>query len=790
MNQIEGFLKKSTATALSALMLTSMLAVGGTATASAADTDKVVSEATATWSDGSVLTGVEGLTVNAGDLVNVWVEVTIPEADNVVEAWATDVYYDTDVFKVNTAFADGNMFALGDEAIDYALGLTDTVADLPGGGEMAQGNFETDGIVSFADLCIGGFEYEGNTTKQLCIQLIAKSSGVGDIGYAVKDLVNEDLATVYVDQTTYQATDGASFELQSEILEGQAPTEAPTIAPTEAPTTAPVSQNTMYFVPTTNWTKDSARFSAYYFSGDSDPVWVSLTATSDGKYAGTIPSGNYKEVIFVRMNPDTTANTWDNKWNQTADLTIDGNCFTLTSTDWDNGTGTWSTISDDVILPTEAPTTAPVSQNTMYFVPTTNWTKDSARFSAYYFSGDSDPVWVSLTATSDGKYAGTIPSGNYKEVIFVRMNPDTTANTWDNKWNQTADLTIDGNCFTLTSSEWDNGTGTWSTIEIPTVAPTEAPTVAPTAAPTEAPTEAPTAAPTEAPTTVVTDGYSVTGDFNLKLTACGTNKVSGKIALQPGSYQLKLNNNGTLMGYGKTVTDSSNGMTFKASYSSFMTLNATGGTYTFQVNVATNTLVIKYDTYLPTHYLTGDINTILSPVSGRTLAIGTTYLEAGTYSFKLSIDAVAFGYGKTITDSTTSSMSFKSTYSSSVTFIATGGNYTFTLNTSTNKLLINHSPVKDEAIDDVHLSGDVNLVLDDNGGSSDVATGTVALTEGTYSFKLYNYGQALTAGVKVTDEGTKTLYGNYTTPLTLIATGGTYTFSFDKTTNELTIEKA
>ncbi len=559
------------------------------------------------------------------------------------------------------------------------------------------------------------------------------------------------------------------------------PVTEPVTVPTTEPITTPVIDNLIYFVPSTNWTEANARFAAYFFNGSSDPTWISLTANSDGKYSGTIPTGDYKSVIFVRMNPSTTANTWDNKWNQTADLTIDGNCFTLTSTAWDNGTGTWTTINtptqpatQPVTVPTTQPATTPVVDNQIYFVPSTNWTEANARFAAYFFDGSSDPTWISLTANSDGKYSGTIPTGDYKSVIFVRMNPSTTANTWDNKWNQTADLTINGNCFTLTSTEWDNGNGTWSTIENPTVAPTDESTT---------PTEKPTVSTEK-------DGYYVTGDINMKLASCGSNKVSGKIALQAGTYQIKLNNNGTLLGYGKTVTNSSNGMTFKSTYSSFMTLNATGGVYTFQVNADTNTLVIKHDSNLPTNYLTGDINTILTPVAGRTLAIGTTYLEAGTYNFKLSIDNVAFGYGKTVTDKTTGSMSFKNTYSSNATLIATGGTYTFTLNTSTNKLLINHVPAKDEASNDIHLSGDINLVLDDDSGNSDIATGTVTLAEGTYSFRLYNYGQALTAGVRVADSGEKKLFGNYTAPLTLLASGGTYTFTFDKTTDTITIEKA
>ncbi|MEE1155468.1 MAG: hypothetical protein UH241_09965, partial [Acutalibacteraceae bacterium] len=584
MNRIEGFFKKSTATVLSVLMMSSMVAVAGTATASAADTEKQQSTATVNWTDGSVLTEKKGLSVKAGDLVNLWVEVTIPESDCVIEGWTTDVYYDTNVFKVNTAFADGKMFAFGNEAVDYALGLSDTAVKFPGGGAMPQGNFETDGKITLADLALGGFDFEGKTTKQLCVQLIVKSTGTGNIGCAITDLVNEDLATVYVDQTTSQAIGGAKFALKTEILEGQAPTEAPTEKPTEAPTEkptekpsevpteeptekptdAPVSQKQIYFVPTTDWAKDNARFSAYFFDGDKESTWVSLTATSDGKHAGVIPEGNYKSVIFVRMNPDTTANNWDNgtKWNQTADLTISGNCFTLTSSQWDGGNGTWSTIGD-ITIPTEKPTNPSGSKGKLYFIPSSNWKNNNARFAAYFFNNTTENEWVSLTLNDDGRYECAMPEKDYKQVIFVRMNPATTNNNWDNgtKWNQTADLTISGNCFTLTSTDWDLGNGTWSTIEEPTEAPTVAPTEAPTAEPTEKPTEAPTATPTATPTdpTLKTDGYYVVGDINLKLTACGTGRVRGTIALQPGTYNIKLNDHGTLLGYKKTVNNSSNG---------------------------------------------------------------------------------------------------------------------------------------------------------------------------------------------------------------------------------------
>lgn len=77
--------------------------------------------------------------------------------------------------------------------------------------------------------------------------------------------------------------------------------------------------------------------------------------------------------------------------------------------------------------------------------------------------------------------------------------------------------------------------------------------------------------------------------------------------------------------------------------------------------------------------------------------------------------------------------------------------------------------------------------LDDKGGESNVAVGKVKLGEGTYSFKIYNYGTAYTIGEKIVDRGTKNLKSSYTSNVTLIASGGTYTFSFDKTTGALKV---
>ena len=101
----------------------------------------------------------------------------------------------------------------------------------------------------------------------------------------------------------------------------------------------------------------------------------------------------------------------------------------------------------------------------LYLVPSANWNQSNARFAAYFFG--SGEAWVSMTkvAGESNLYQVTVPSGSWTNVIFCRMNPSNSANSWNTKWNQTADLTFNGtsNCFTVKEGTWDKGGGTWST---------------------------------------------------------------------------------------------------------------------------------------------------------------------------------------------------------------------------------------------------------------------------------------------------------------------------------------
>ena len=101
----------------------------------------------------------------------------------------------------------------------------------------------------------------------------------------------------------------------------------------------------------------------------------------------------------------------------------------------------------------------------LYLKPNSNWKQASAKFAAYFFTKNvSGEYWQWMMKLDTDHYGCVIP-GSYKNVIFCRMNSSATNMNWDNKWNQTGDLTIPtngNNLFTLSSSTWDGATTTWS----------------------------------------------------------------------------------------------------------------------------------------------------------------------------------------------------------------------------------------------------------------------------------------------------------------------------------------
>ena len=114
------------------------------------------------------------------------------------------------------------------------------------------------------------------------------------------------------------------------------------------------------------------------------------------------------------------------------------------------------------------PNPVPVQKtNKLYLKPNTNWLSDQARFVAYFFdpinpSQTEANVWVDMNE-EENNYYSVDRRLDYKKVIFCRMNPNTSENNWNNKWNQTPDLDIAyDNCYNVPENTWDKGSGYWN----------------------------------------------------------------------------------------------------------------------------------------------------------------------------------------------------------------------------------------------------------------------------------------------------------------------------------------
>lgn len=270
----------------------------------------------------------------------------------------------------------------------------------------------------------------------------------------------------------------------------------------------------VYLKPGADWMQAGAWFAAWFPGAE---TWVTMTDNfGNGYYTAAIPQGA-TGVVFVRMNPEASEPSFDQKWNQTVDLQVEENRLYVIENPWNEAfewkaTGSWteydasvaecahdyqklvivavgcltagenrmtcSKCADSYTEPVaatghnfvngtcshcgEAEPTEPVI---LYLKPSSNWNESGARFAAYFFGNGE--TWVSMTSVGNGIYMCEAPQG-YPSVIFCRMDPNNGANNWDNKWNQTGNLVVPSGSNTLCTipdGNWNPGAGdvSWST---------------------------------------------------------------------------------------------------------------------------------------------------------------------------------------------------------------------------------------------------------------------------------------------------------------------------------------
>ena len=219
---------------------------------------------------------------------------------------------------------------------------------------------------------------------------------------------------------------------------------------------------TLYLKPNSNWTQANARFAAYFFNNSTGKnTWAGMTdSDKDGIYEVTVPDGDWPNVIFCRMNPNTTANNWNNgtMWNQTADLTVptnSNNCYVVKSGTWNKGGGSWCQLCYHTFSGNTC-SKCNTTGVTIYFQNNWKWSK----VSLYYWFGPENALYnmphpgVEMTYyDNDGSndyYVMTIP----QNVTAIQFNgiKDDGSSTRDK-----IDITSGWKNNLCYYMEWDNG---------------------------------------------------------------------------------------------------------------------------------------------------------------------------------------------------------------------------------------------------------------------------------------------------------------------------------------------
>ena len=104
-------------------------------------------------------------------------------------------------------------------------------------------------------------------------------------------------------------------------------------------------RKTIYLSPGV-WTADDAKFAYYYFRTSGGSGWTDFLTEDDcGMYAD-IPQWNGVKINAVRLNKTTeSTGSWDDKWNQTSDITITSNDY-VEITGWGSGDSPYDYDSD------------------------------------------------------------------------------------------------------------------------------------------------------------------------------------------------------------------------------------------------------------------------------------------------------------------------------------------------------------------------------------------------------------------------------------------------------------
>ena len=207
-----------------------------------------------------------------------------------------------------------------------------------------------------------------------------------------------------------------------------------------------------------------------YFFNDSKSAWSAHSVKYSGNtYYVVIPKGTWNTVILTRNNTTTTP-SWDNKWNQSTDITLSSTSNYLSKFKDTGNSG--STVWGTAIKPAStgslsaSSTSVNIGANvTLTPSLTSNQTINDINSTTYSISPNSG------ASTSNNTFTATT-SGTYTVTATITYNPDgytsltsevsptvtITVNPWTITWNP------NGGSVTPTSSTYDGATA----VSLPT----------------------------------------------------------------------------------------------------------------------------------------------------------------------------------------------------------------------------------------------------------------------------------------------------------------------------------
>ncbi|MEE3427898.1 MAG: hypothetical protein VZQ55_02820 [Ruminococcus sp.] len=170
------------------------------------------------------------------------------------------------------------------------------------------------------------------------------------------------------------------------------------------------------------WIADSGNqnFAYFYNNTTNKNAWSAHSVQQTGNYYYVVvPSGTWEGVILTRNNT-TTSPSWDNKWNQTGDLTWTAGKNYISAFSEGSATATFSTYQVDSTASLAASSTNITTAETTQLTPSLSSNTDYNDIKSTSYSVTTNPGSAG-SVTSDGVFSATA-AGTYTVTATVTYN--------------------------------------------------------------------------------------------------------------------------------------------------------------------------------------------------------------------------------------------------------------------------------------------------------------------------------------------------------------------------------